>query len=122
VTDEVAKDYDTTNYFDVGYLTGTEISGWCTQCHTRYLAASGSEGTPLAGDSIFTYRHRSNGVGTTPSCIKCHAAHGSNAAITAAGNSAGVPWPGGGTGTTNTNNGRLLKMDNRGICQKCHNK
>jgi hypothetical protein len=31
-----------------------------------------------------------------------------------------VEWPGGGVGTTDNNNSRLLKMDNRGICLKCH--
>ncbi len=118
VTDEVTKDYDTTDYFNVAYL-GSSISNWCAECHTRYLAASGSEDTPLAGDSDFTYRHRSNGSGSAPTCIKCHASHGSNASMGT--NSDAVPWPGGAAATSGANS-RLLKMDNRGICQKCHEK
>jgi len=114
------KVYTTSNYFSTGPVDGAQLSSWCATCHTRYLAG------PIAnsGDTIFTFRHRSNGaLGTT--CIKCHASHGSNASmpgnpVTGTTYSATVPWPGGGSGTTDTNNSRLLKMDNRGICIKCH--
>jgi len=117
VTDEVTKVYDTTDYFDVSYLDAS-ISGWCTQCHTRYLASSGAEGTD-SGDAIFAYRHRSDGSGTAPTCLKCHTSHGTNAVTTTGGESEGVPWPDG-AGASGENS-RLLRMDNRGICQKCHN-
>ena len=115
VTDQAApKDYTTTNYFSTGPVSGVEISSWCSTCHTRYLSSS----TASSGDAIFTNRHRSNGsLGTT--CIKCHAAHGTNAAMPGPYSST-VEWPGGGVGTTDNNNSRLLKMDNRGICIKCH--
>ena len=115
VTDQAApKDYTTTNYFSTGPVSGVEISSWCATCHTRYLSSS----TASSGDAIFTNRHRSNGsLGTT--CIKCHAAHGTNAAMPGPYSST-VEWPGGGVGTTDNNNSRLLKMDNRGICLKCH--
>jgi predicted CXXCH cytochrome family protein len=118
VTDETSPVYSTTNYFDVSYVSGAEISGWCAQCHTRYLASDDHQ----TSDAIYTYRHKSDGTGNRPPCIKCHAAHGTNAATTSGGYSEAVPWPGGGSGTTDLNNSRLLKMDNRGICQKCHNK
>ncbi len=120
VTDQVApKVYNTTNFFDVTYVNNTQISSWCAQCHTRYLAAAGSA-TTTSGDAIFTFRHASDGNGV-PACVKCHAGHGTNAAVTAGGNSAGLTWPDG-TAGSGLNNTRLLKMDNRGICQKCHNK
>jgi len=108
------KVYTTSNYFSTGPVDGAKVSSWCATCHTRYLAGSMAD----SGDAIFKYRHRSNGsLGTT--CIKCHAPHGTNAG--AAGTySSTVGYPGGGSGTTNTAESRLLKMDNRGICIKCH--
>jgi len=137
VTDEAdPKDYDTTNYINVWYVAGGEISGWCAQCHTRYLADINSSHTS-SGDGIFNYRHVSDGTAITCdschaefgpttfvdhelSCIKCHAAHGTNAVTIDGGHSEAVPWPDG--SAASGENTRLLKMDNRGICQKCHNK
>ncbi len=55
----------------------TQISTWCTTCHSRYL----SQGWDVKeDDAIFTYRHTS----TNPSrnCITCHVSHGSNAQMT----------------------------------------
>jgi predicted CXXCH cytochrome family protein len=115
VTEQAApKIYTTTNYFSPGPVSGVEMSNWCSTCHTRYLSSS----TASSGDAIYSNRHRSDGsLGTT--CVKCHAPHGTNAEMPGAYSSA-VPWPGGGVGTTDNNNSRLLKMDNRGICVKCH--
>ena len=94
---------------------GRSISAWCSTCHTRYLTSSSSN----SGDSIYAYRHKSNGS-SNPECTTCHVAHGSNAS-TAGQNSGALTWPDGTAGTPATNS-RLLKMDNRGICQKCHNR
>ncbi len=115
VTDEVApKLYSTTNYFSAGPVSGIQMSSWCATCHTRYLAGS----TANSGDAIFTYRHISNGT-SSRACTTCHAAHGTNAGASGAYSSA-VEYPGGGSGTTRTAESRLLKMDNRGLCIKCH--
>jgi hypothetical protein len=105
--------YTTTNYFSTGPVSGGLMSRWCATCHTRYLATS----TGNSGDAVFKYRHVSDGS-SGRTCIKCHAAHGTNAGATGTYSSA-VGYPGGG-GTTNTAESRLLKMDNRGICVKCH--
>ncbi len=128
IPDEATKTYTTTNYWDVSYVDAATMSAWCAQCHTRYQAGPGAELTPTA-DAIFAYRHASVGTGTDPKygaipgCLQCHVAHGTDAATTAGpNNSGGLAWPGGGTGTTDNNNSRLLRMDNRGICEKCHNK
>jgi len=108
------KVYTTSNYFSTGPVNGIQMSSWCATCHTRYLAGSIAD----SGDAIFKYRHRSNGsLGTT--CIKCHAPHGTNAGASGTYSST-VGYPGGGSGTTSTAESRLLKMDNRGICIKCH--
>lgn len=96
------------------------IAAWCSTCHTRYLAASGSAETS-SGDAIFTYRHTSNREITTAlnarNCVQCHVAHGSNASMGA--NSGNVNHP---DNTTDPGGSKLLRIDNRGVCQVCHNK
>jgi predicted CXXCH cytochrome family protein len=99
-----------------------------------------------SGDDIFTYRHTSagwsvsvptpppgGGPAATPSvsyvnraCITCHASHGSNSSMP--GNvtegtdySGTVEWPDGTlTNPTDPERASMLKMDNRGMCKKCH--
>ena len=118
VTDQPnPKTYGTTNYlFMGGPVSLAQISSWCATCHTRYRATNSP---PVnSGDAIYTFRHRSDGS-SNRACITCHASHGTNAAMTGAYSST-VEWPGGGSGTTDNNNSRLLKMNNRGICIKCH--
>jgi predicted CXXCH cytochrome family protein len=95
----------------------TQISTWCTTCHSRYLSAGWSVKTP---DAIFTYRH----TATNPSrnCITCHVSHGSNAQMPGT-YSANMEFPGGTTGVApagEVGDSRLLKVDNRGTCQLCH--
>ena len=110
------KVYTTSNYYSTGPVSGIQMSSWCATCHTRYLASSTGVNS---GDAIFTYRHRSNGTLAGLTCIKCHTAHGTNAGASGTYSST-VGYPGGGSGTTSTAESRLLKMDNRGICIKCH--
>ncbi len=130
-SDETVKAYTTTDYFSVNYGTGiagggptsAQLSSWCAQCHTRYLATAGSDPahTPLAGESVFKYRHVSEG-GTGiafPGCIKCHTAHGTNATASGA-NSSIVPLPD--NLSAAVGGSRLLKMNDRGMCLKCHKK
>jgi predicted CXXCH cytochrome family protein len=138
--DEDAGHYTTSNYFNMTFTGSTttdnilkDTSAWCAQCHTRYLAARraalpADASRVDSGDAIFGFRHTSSGVSysaTTglPSnvnraCITCHATHGSNATVGTY--SGAVPLPNGFAGTGAADS-RLLKMDNRGICQKCHN-
>jgi predicted CXXCH cytochrome family protein len=114
----------------------TGLSAWCAQCHQRYLAPGGSRsrdtaaGTPGSGDADYVYRHTAGGTvsnasgtssgGSTRQCISCHVAHGSPATSAATGYTADLLYPdGSGPAAAGTNN-RLLKMDNRGVCLKCH--
>ncbi|MEP7035295.1 MAG: hypothetical protein ABI934_06885, partial [Actinomycetota bacterium] len=169
IPDAVAKNYTTADYWLVtdrqvptvkgsttlpvagqtdGYIAN--VAAWCTTCHTRYLAGSGSYNTPLkdgAGvtDALFTYRHRSDrsdaeGI-SRPNCIQCHVSHGTSANMTSRAASFTapdglVPTAKGGVATPYTDhNGvaaaglsgspvgtsRLLRVDNRGTCVMCHN-
>ena len=141
VPDTYPKVYTTSNYFNMTFTGSTttdnilkDTSAWCAQCHTRYLAARraalpADASRVDSGDAIFAFRHTSAGWGNssavppvasnnTRACITCHAVHGSNA--TAGTYSGSVPLPDNVAGSGAADN-RLLKMNNRGICQKCHN-
>ncbi len=81
VSDEVTKTYtvaDSGNdYMSESYgTTGSSLASWCSQCHTRYLAGSGSGHTD-SGDAIFSYRHSTTNV----SCVRCHVALGSTTSM-----------------------------------------
>ena len=107
-----------------GYITN--IANWCTTCHTRYLAVSGSYKTARPGSSVvpatagqdvnFTYQHRSdaNYKGAAANCITCHVSHGSNATMTGA--ALTVANPGAaltafGDATTSSADSKLLRVD-----------
>ncbi len=150
--DENPKQYSTTDYWPVENYTdrwvdttlpvddvdtettGRQVGKWCTTCHSRYLAPSGAYEVD-SGDAIFKYRHATDPMtrhasGTTVptgpatlsgSCLKCHVAHGSNATVGAG--AANEEWPDGSNPAgSDTGDSRLLKMNGRGVCQKCHNK
>ena len=103
----------------------SQINAWCATCHSRYLSAGADDTTNT--NAVFHNRHYALGnqaVGSIPAgahtypvCTTCHVAHGSNAQMTVDGNSATVPYP---DGSVVNGDSRLLKADNRGICQTCH--
>jgi predicted CXXCH cytochrome family protein len=126
IPDAPTKVYTTTNYWEVedenapGFIAN--ISTWCATCHTRYLAGAHSA-TTNSGDGVYAYRHRTNETSQgSPTCIQCHVSHGSNASMGTY--SASVPNPNGtpDEGTAAGPDSRLLRIDNRGVCQMCHNK
>jgi predicted CXXCH cytochrome family protein len=136
IPDAANKIYTTTNYWradDHNYVGtgGTAVplttdgqsafiantSQWCTTCHTRYLAASSTSRKFSSGDTVFTFRHTSGAYKeSSPSCMQCHVAHGSNAVMNGTYTST-LKDPGAATGT---NDSRLLRVDNRGVCLFCH--
>jgi predicted CXXCH cytochrome family protein len=80
-----------------------------------YPAAASSWWFPRPGDSLFNHQHQTT---TNRSCVTCHVSHGSDAKMPGA-NSGTLDYPGGTAGTVGFNS-RLLKIDNRGTCQMCH--
>jgi predicted CXXCH cytochrome family protein len=129
IEDTATKVYTTSNYWLPGDENAPQfryrIAEWCSTCHTRYLAGSQSYKTD-SGDAVYTYRHRSYyeessyppvGKSRRPDCIQCHVAHGSNASMGE--RSSSVTWPNGGAAGSDS---RLLRVDNRGTCQLCHEK
>ena len=116
-----------------GYVNN--IANWCTTCHTRYLADTGSYKTALAGtgtltevgqtpkvnvDVNYTYRHRSNAnyKAGAANCITCHVSHGSNASVSSTAVAGGLNP---GDTLAAAGDSRLLRVDNRGTCSMCHN-
>lgn len=120
------------------------LSAWCATCHTRIHTAGDSQpATTPSGDTIYNFRHPTTGtsvennLGKTvstgtglapaeasgyPGCVTCHVAHGTSAV--SSGRSAQVPKPGQaeGSGTANYLDSSLLRLDNHGVCEVCHNK
>ncbi|HEY5151077.1 MAG TPA: cytochrome c3 family protein [Mycobacterium sp.] len=126
---ELARDSNGTSAGTTVTSLENNISRWCTTCHTRLLAGSGSWSTPLTAggttDAMYAFRHRSDAntktvgtMGDSPNCLTCHVSHGSNASMSGQYSGAiGNP-----DGTSNAPDSFLLRVDNRGTCQMCHNK
>jgi predicted CXXCH cytochrome family protein len=121
IPDATTKVYTTQNYWEVEDLNApgfiANISAWCATCHTRYLSTSGG-GKTDSGDAVYAFRHRSDQTSQgSASCVQCHVSHGSNASMGTY--SAGVSNPNGSSAGADS---RLLRIDNRGVCQMCHSK
>lgn len=122
IADATTKAYTTTNYWLTSDSNGPQfaekIASWCSICHARYPVDHG--GSTPSGDPVYSYRHTSNkgeqGAGKR-TCIQCHVSHGSNASMGPTSES--VPFP---DGSAAGSDSRLLRADNRGVCQICHNK
>jgi predicted CXXCH cytochrome family protein len=89
----------------------SQMTSWCITCHTRYYS---DDPTVPSSDALFKYRHDTV---SNRACTTCHVAHGSNAQMTGV-YSATAPYPDGSVPATPDS--RLLKIDNRGTCQACH--
>jgi predicted CXXCH cytochrome family protein len=94
-----------------------QMTAWCSTCHTRYMSTTAKV---HSGDALFAYRHPTL---DKLACTTCHVAHGSNARMEGTFSST-MPFPDGSTPSyvisTTTGDSRLLKVDNRGTCQMCH--
>ncbi len=101
------------------------MTAWCITCHTRYNGylvdatgaltnPSGSSAPSLVAqtpiDATFMFKHGTARLG----CEQCHVNHGTN--VTMSGPAADVDWPDG----TPEMDSALLKVNNRGTCQMCH--
>jgi len=126
VDEGAAKDYDTEQW-------GTGQSNICAACHGAYHRTAAGQGSTLDNG---TYTHRvdmaygyggnvnpetvglggftlplaESGTNNTVVCQTCHLPHGTSATMS-----------GLATGP-NTGDSDLLRLDNRGVCQVCHQK
>ncbi len=119
VPDEAPKTYTIAspdgNYLGENYGDrAASLSQWCSQCHTRYYATTGS-GHTSSGDPIYTYRHPTD---NTP-CVRCHLAHGTSALMV---EPAGVSvlFPDGSAAASDAARSALLRLDDRRVCFGCH--
>ncbi len=137
VDEGAAKDYDTEQW-------GTGQSNLCAACHGAYHKTAAGQGSTLDGttythrvDMAFTYGANANpetvgmggltlplsltGTSNLVVCQTCHLPHGSSSAM--AGIANGGPT-GAGTlpGNTTATDSALLRLDNRAVCEVCHQK
>lgn len=136
VDEGAAKDYDSENW-------PADMSNVCAACHGTYhvtTAGSGSDAVEAANggythrvDMPFNYGGNVNPetvgfggfnlplAGTQVVCQTCHLPHGSSAAMT--GFADGGPTGAGvAPGNTTATDSALLRLDNRGVCEVCHQK
>ena len=104
-------------------VPGTPVTGEVAgNLRTRVCVLDGggactypTNGQPMVtgtGDGVFDFRHTTS---RNRACTTCHVAHGSNATMAGAFSST-VTYPNGDPSSSS----RLLKVDDRGTCQLCH--
>ncbi|RME10744.1 MAG: hypothetical protein D6816_02925 [Bacteroidetes bacterium] len=137
VDEGAAKDYDTEQW-------GTGTSTLCAACHDAYHRTNPGQATILDGG---TYTHRvdmpynfgananpetvgmsgytlplaESGTNNTVVCMTCHLPHGTSAQMTGQANG-GPSGTGTLPGNTTATDSALLRLDNRGVCEVCHQK
>ena len=132
VVDEgAAKDYDTEQW-------GAGTSTICAACHGAYHQTAAGQGStddngtythridmpynyggnanPEAGWNGFSLPLAESGAGDNVVCMTCHLPHGTAVQMTGLADSAGLP------GETSATDSALLRLDNRGVCEVCHQK
>lgn len=114
------------------------ISAWCAQCHTAYLndfPAEDADGNQLPNGTVGNYvgkfmhkgmdtRENPPGtiINTSLTCTKCHVGHGTSAVMhdnLGTTGASGLLYPDGTTAAAGEDS-RLLRVNDRGICRKCH--
>lgn len=121
VDEGAAKDYDTENW-------GAGVDSLCAACHGSYNVTSAGSGSDIAMVSSGGYTHRvgmsfsdgnnvnpetigfegytlplaQSGNGDLVACMTCHLPHGTSAT------------------TSDGRDTNLIRMDNSGVCQVCH--
>jgi len=135
VDEGAAKDYDTEQW-------GSGTSTVCAACHGAYHVTSAGSGSDPAMVASGGYTHRvdmpynyganvnpetiglggytlplaQTGAGDYVVCMTCHLPHGTSAQMTGITDGAGLP------GETSATDSALLRIDNRGVCEVCHQK
>ncbi|MCL5952213.1 MAG: hypothetical protein M1132_10920 [Chloroflexi bacterium] len=119
--------YPTGNDTDTNNSNITTISSWCATCHTRIHVSTAGSGGTNSGDAFYGYRHNTGGSNVSnvytngaPACFTCHVVHGTTASMGT--NSSTVPEPGTAEGGGTYLDSSLLRVNNRGACEICHNK
>ena len=107
----------------------SQLSRWCSQCHERYLANE-HDREVSSGDPIYTWRHPSDT--NDEACVTCHVAHGTSADMSGMGSyeppvdPEKLTYPNAvtpglvGLGYRSILEPSLLRMDDRMVCDECH--
>lgn len=118
VTKTYTIDSSSGKYYTQKYANMDKLNLFCAYCHNRIHAASAA----ASGDQLYRYRHVTTGtnvdqphnIGGFPACLTCHVAHGSTAAMEGYATQVTVEGV--------TIDSALLRIDNRGVCEACHQK
>lgn len=140
VDEGAAKDYDTEQW-------GAGQSNLCAACHGSYHVTTAGSGSDAGMVATGGYTHRVDmsyayGANVNPEtigfggftlplaltgttnavvCQTCHLPHGSSSAMTGFANG-GPTGAGTQPGNTTATDSALLRLDNRGVCEVCHQK
>jgi predicted CXXCH cytochrome family protein len=132
VDEGAAKDYDTEQW-------GAGTSTLCAACHSNYHRTAPGQGSILDGSSYthrvdmpynyggnvnpetvglggFTLPLAESGINDMVVCTTCHMPHGTSAQMIGLADSTGPP------GETSATDSALLRLDNRAVCEVCHQK
>ena len=129
IWDDVENDYKSVDIpkvvKDSSSAFNNAITDFCLACHTDYSTGPGQYRHPVAKDGSNPQVLASSASGFNPdllalpvsssgevTCLTCHNAHGTTAQVS---NSAYNPSP-------PVRPSTLLRMDERGVCENCHNK
>ena len=119
VIGKTTNDFKVSATYDGAAVDLTSTTSGSTVLRVASASASGWFYS-RTGDATYKYQHQTT---TNRSCVTCHVSHGSNAQ-TPGEFSSTVAYPDqaitAGTISSTLYNSRLLKIDNRGTCQMCH--
>lgn len=112
--------HDVTNQIASGGFTHRIDMPWDGDALTDPFIGVGTANPETVGLGGFTVPLAESGTGDTVVCMTCHLPHGTSAAAT--GFADGAFDPAGPQGPIPAGDSSLLRLDNRGVCEVCHQK
>lgn len=116
-----ARTHSGDSIFSYRHMTEGEsdyLTGGSSDCHSCHVGGSGDP--CLLCHNIHDPGSEPAEPQHNPRCQTCHVAHGTTAGMGTA--SGAVEWPDGSTTPSGDERSSLLRLDNRGVCQPCHEK
>ncbi len=94
---------------------GGDITSFAHRIDMSYISGA-NENPETTGLDTYTLPLAESGTGDLVVCMTCHLPHGTAAQMTGITDGAGLP------GETSATDSALLRIDNRGVCEVCHQK
>jgi predicted CXXCH cytochrome family protein len=61
--------------------SGVAMSGFCSACHTDYLATSSNQTAVNGGEGTYSHAYRHTTTSDSFTCVRCHYAHGTDVTV-----------------------------------------